>query len=219
MFRIFCTCWQHCLPCSTHFGLSATRIFGPFFFEGNVNGHSYQEMLNGAATARKWHRRHCCLNLMEHQRTSRITYAITWPMVWKRFCIFTSSLCLTSKKSRSDDTRQCSLGFHKGISKKHSISLNAGIMSSCGIRLHPRDSGVSPQNICENIVQNFDVLRHGWCSYRFFFLLRLQVDSLSEANTTFYFGLEMFTPSYAVLLQRTSQVLVQLLHHHPGLQP
>ncbi|PSN39172.1 hypothetical protein C0J52_20382 [Blattella germanica] len=61
------------------------------------------------------------------------------------------SLCLASKKSQSDDTRQCSLGFHKGTSKKLSISLNAGITSSCGICLHPRDSEVSPQNTCENM--------------------------------------------------------------------
>ncbi|PSN54034.1 hypothetical protein C0J52_14579 [Blattella germanica] len=85
-------------------------------------------------------------------------------MDWKRFCIF-NSFCLASKKSRSDDTRQCSLGFHKGTSKKHSISHNAGNTSSCGIRLHPRASGVSAQNICENMAQNSDVLRHGWCSY------------------------------------------------------
>ncbi|PSN43258.1 hypothetical protein C0J52_25107 [Blattella germanica] len=39
--------WQPCLPWSTHFKLSATHIFGPLFFVGNINGHSYQKMLNG----------------------------------------------------------------------------------------------------------------------------------------------------------------------------
>jgi hypothetical protein len=41
---------------------------------------------------------------------------------WKRFRSFTRSLCLAPKKSRSDNTRQCSLGTHQGESAKCGIS-------------------------------------------------------------------------------------------------
>ncbi|PSN29926.1 hypothetical protein C0J52_27675, partial [Blattella germanica] len=118
---LFGTCWQHCLSCCSNFGLTATHIFEPLFFE---------------------------------DRSASSPAPFAWP-------------------PRSPDltTPDNALwGFIKEH-KKYSISPNTGITSSCEIRLHPYDSEVSPQIICENMAQNSDMLRHGWCSYQCCFLL------------------------------------------------
>jgi hypothetical protein len=95
---------------------------------------------------------HCATGTLETERCKK-----------RSACIFpcrnfTRSLCLAAKKSRSDNTRQCSLGIHQGESQQNAVSHNRSVTGSYRRSLHSRDPGVSAQNICQNMAQNSTVL-------------------------------------------------------------